>query len=149
MGESQEEALVSRIRDYILRAMNDPSVVRKNPGEFQSIIAAWRMLSQLLPGLAAIKVADFQQLLQDLANENVKTVVQKSLANVGPGSPASNVLGPAMPPPPALPTGKRLTTAEMMDYQQKMKKYAMMMQMMSGIMQKMSENQSDILKNIR
>jgi hypothetical protein len=125
------EELMRRVHSFVLRVMNDPALIQKKQGEFQSAVEAWKMLQNMLPGVIKISAEEFQKALTE----------QAQASNHERAAIASEVLKkPKVPGPNA-------TEVEMAQYQRELGKYNRMFEMYSKIMANAHEMKKSLISN--
>ena len=70
------DELLARIYAYMVRAVNDPKVVNRTPGEMGAILAAWRLVSVTVPDLLPFGAEQLRRhLLMEGAKETAREIV--------------------------------------------------------------------------
>lgn len=136
------DELINRIFSYMARAAKDPGIVNRQPGEFDAIVSAWRLLSISVPGLLPFGAEEFQRYV---ITNGTKAAAEAFLASankrVRPVGPLSNSR-PSSPPANASAT-------QMAQFNKSLAKYNRMFEMMSKIMQNQHEMKKSIIGNLR
>ena len=158
MSDNPVEELLKRIHDSVSKLVRVPISAHKNPGEFQAVLAAWKTLNTLLPGVAKISVDEFEKYLLTLIAMDVRDKLAfgakwlqatpaLSHPNPAPAKIASasaaqtRVLEPLKPP-------RNATASELAEYQRSLAKYNRMFEMYSKIMANSHEMKKALIGNL-
>lgn len=157
MSDDAVDVLLQRIHAYVLRVMKDPKLLQSNGAEFQSVIAAWKLLGRLVPGFTQIGADEFQAILLKQAarsfHERMAFVAKWLLSNKSASQPVpqsakktnpASSPGLAEPPPPP----PNATQAQLAEYQRALGKYNRMFEMYSKIMANSHEMKKALIGNL-
>ena len=125
------EELMRRIHSFVSRVMKDPTLIQKNRGEFQTVVDAWKILYNVLPGIVKITAEEFEKIL--IAQSKAKHHERMKFASEG-------LKEPTFP-------GPKATEVQLAQYQKELGKYNRMFEMYSKIMANAHEMKKSLISN--
>ena len=141
MGKSREQQYAEQIYDFIAKVLSNPLAATKNPGELDAVIATYKALERMIPGMMLPMVPQFELFIRQLAaNPAFRESVRSQTA-------PQNTLGTGMPQPPQPPGSA--SPQDLAKFQKQMQDYMNMMQMLSNSLRNMQDTQKSIIRNIQ